>query len=460
MLYSLKMKGLRIQYFLADLIVYLIISFALAILKFSGNFFIINVEAYIFTIIVLGVIYLGLLYLGGNYEPNVLLDFKWSIYLKGITYTATIFFVASFYIRTISYSRVYFTGLFLVNFWLAIIIRATLNKIHKRVYSNELKYPMIAVGFEKSEPGILKETAAILRLNIISKIDSQSALTELTRLQEELVLVKGLNNKDDLGILLYENGDGEFQELISFCEVNYIPLYILPSATRMLSVPLQAINHKGLVIFGPKDLIVDGVSKRLKRTVDVILATIGLILSSWLMLIISVIVKLSSKGSSLYTQERLGLDGKIVQIYKFRTMIKDSDKVLSELLQDEEIRKNYYDSYKLENDPRVTKIGRYLRKLSLDELPQLWNILRGDISFVGPRPIIPPEISRYGTNGKLILRVKPGLTGLWQVNGRNEVSYEERIKLDLYYIHNWSMSLDFKIILQTIPSVLVGKGAA
>lgn len=459
MIYSLKVKGLRIQYFAADLFVYLLTGLLLALLKFSSDISAINVKAYALTIIALGIIYIGLLYWSGNYEPIVVFDFKWSIYLRTITYTAAIFFVASFYIRSISYSRVYFTGMFIMNFVFALIVHACLNVLHKRLYSEELKYPMVAVGFEKSEQGILEKTAENLGLNVLRELDSKSALDDLTKLKEKLIAYKGTKDKDDVGILIYETGDGEFQELISFCELNYIPLYILPSATRMLTVPMQAIDHKGLVIFGPKDLLVDGVSKRMKRTVDVILAAIALVLASWLMLLVWFIVKATSKGPGLYTQERLGLDGKIIKIYKFRTMIEDSDKVLNELLKNEDIRKNYYEEYKLENDPRVTKIGGFLRKLSLDELPQLWNILCGDISFVGPRPIIPPEIARYGKNGKLILRVKPGLTGLWQANGRNEVSYGERIKLDLYYIHNWSMSLDIKIILQTIPSVIMGKGA-
>lgn len=460
MLYSLKVQCIRVYYFIADLIIYLITSLVLAVLKFSSDFSEINFNAYCYTILILGILYLGLLYLGGNYEPNAVLEFKVHIYLRSIIYTSTMFFISSFYIRTISYSRVYFTLLFLFTFLVSIIIHKALNILHKKIYFEELKYPMIAVGFEKSDPGSLEKTAELLGLKIITTLDSQSVIAQYEKIKKELIHAKSSKDKDDVGIILYEEGNGEYKNLISFCELNYVPLYIVPSATSMLSVPLQAINHKGIIIFGPKDLLVDGVSKRLKRTVDVILAILGLLLSSWLILLIWIIVKITSKGPGLFTQERLGLDGKIVRIYKFRTMVKDSDQILNELLKNKEIRKDYYESFKIENDPRITKIGRYLRKLSLDELPQLWNILRGDISFVGPRPIIPPEIGRYGTNGKLILRVKPGLTGLWQASGRNDVSYEERIKLDLYYIHNWSMSLDFKIILQTIPSVISGKGAA
>ena len=192
---------------------------------------------------------------------------------------------------------------------------------------------------------------------------------------------------------------------------------------------------------------------------DVILAAAGLILTSWLVVLVWIIVKLSSSGPAIFAQERLGLDGKRVRIYKFRTMVVDSDRQLVALLKNKEFNEDYHDNYKIENDPRITPLGKYLRKLSLDELPQLVNILIGDLSFVGPRPIVPTEIARYGTHGKMILRVKPGLTGLWQVSGRNDVSYEDRIQMDLYYIHNWSLALDLKIIFQTVPVVLLGKGA-
>lgn len=462
MLYSLKLLRLRYQYILADLFIYILSSFVLALIKFSEDFSVIDVNAYLLTLTIFGLIYLGLLYWEGNYEGNVLLNINWGIYVRSITYSAALFFVTSFYIRSVSYSRVYFTAFFIVTFVLAVFCRYILSTVHKRVYREGLKMPMLAVGFEKAESGALDKFAGELGLKIVAEATNVNALKEYRLWKERLTLLNESKINDELGIFLNEEGEGEgdYKELISFCELNYVPLYILPSANRMLSVPFKAVDHDGLLIFGPKDLIVDGVSKRLKRTIDVVLAILGIILTSWLMLLLWLVVEGTSKGPGLYAQERLGLDGRVIKIYKFRTMVNDSDNRLEELLKDEEVRQRFYQSYKLENDPRVTAIGRYLRRLSLDELPQLFNILRGDISFVGPRPIIPPELARYGTNGKLILRVKPGLTGLWQVNGRNDVSYEERIRNDLFYIHNWSLGLDFKIILQTVPAVVMGRGAS
>lgn len=460
MLYSQKLLRLRYQYILADLFVYILSSFVLAYIKFSEDFSVINVKAYLLTLAIFGIIYLGLLYWEGNYEGNVLLNINWGIYTRSITYNAALFFVTSFYIRSVSYSRVYFTAFFIVTFVLAGLCRCILSNVHKRVFREEIKMPMLAVGFEKAESGVLDRLAGELGLKIVAEASNLNALKEYRLWKEHLTLIKGSKINDELGIFLNEEGEGDYKELISFCELNYIPFYILPSASRMLSVPFKAVDHDGLLIFGPKNLIVDGVSKRLKRTVDVVLAILGIALTSWLMLLLWLVVKGTSKGPGLFMQERLGLDGRVIKIYKFRTMFSDSDYRLEELLKNEDVRQSYYQSYKLENDPRVTSIGRYLRRLSLDELPQLFNILRGDISFVGPRPIIPPELSRYGTHGKMILRVKPGLTGLWQVNGRNDVSYEERINIDLYYIHNWSMGLDFKIILKTFPSVIFGRGAS
>ncbi|MDI3280997.1 MAG: sugar transferase, partial [Bacillota bacterium] len=145
---------------------------------------------------------------------------------------------------------------------------------------------------------------------------------------------------------------------------------------------------------------------------------------------------------------------------KFRTMIQDAEKVLRELLtQNPELAAEYRRDFKLRQDPRITRVGRFLRRTSLDELPQLINVLRGEMSLVGPRPIVPEEIEKYGFWGRFLLRVPPGVTGFWQVSGRSDVDYEERIKLDMYYINNWSLGLDLAILLRTIPAVLQRKGA-
>jgi undecaprenyl-phosphate galactose phosphotransferase len=167
-----------------------------------------------------------------------------------------------------------------------------------------------------------------------------------------------------------------------------------------------------------------------------------------------------SDGSILFKQKRLGLNGREFNVYKFRTMVPNADEVLRMILEnDPDRRREWEQEAKLKSDPRVTPIGRFLRKTSLDELPQLFNILAGEMSLVGPRPIEPNEISKYGRYARHYFAQRPGLTGLWQVSGRNDCSYQRRIALDAFYARNRSLPLDISIIIKTIRVVLTGRGA-
>lgn len=185
-----------------------------------------------------------------------------------------------------------------------------------------------------------------------------------------------------------------------------------------------------------------------KRFFDIFFAVIGIIILFPVMLVIAAAIKLDSKGPVIYKQDRLGKNGRIFKIYKFRTMIENAEKVGSGL-------------FTFENDPRITRIGKFLRKTSLDELPQLFNVLKGDMSFVGPRPPVPfypKKWEEYTVYEKKRFSVKPGITGWAQVNGRNEIDWSERIKLDVWYVDNWSLILDLKIILKSIKVVLKKEG--
>ncbi len=197
----------------------------------------------------------------------------------------------------------------------------------------------------------------------------------------------------------------------------------------------------------------------IKRVFDVLISGISLVLLSPLFLIIALSIKLNSKGKVFYKHKRIGKNGEYIYLYKFRSMYSDSKERLEEMLKDPKIKKEWEENFKLSNDPRITKIGALLRKASLDELPQLLNILRGDMSIVGPRPIIDDEIKKYGINKDKLLSVTPGLTGWWACNGRSCTSYDDRMKLELYYVDNKSIKLDIKIIIKTFISVIKRKGA-
>lgn len=195
----------------------------------------------------------------------------------------------------------------------------------------------------------------------------------------------------------------------------------------------------------------------LKRFIDIIIGTIGLIICIPIFIIIGIAIKIDSKGPVFFKHKRIGKHGKKLEIYKFRTMIENAEEAMKNFT--EEQKKEFAENFKLENDPRVTRVGKILRKTSLDELPQIINILKGEMSIIGPRPVVRSELEKYGSNQDKFLSVAPGLTGYWAANGRSDVSYEERMALELYYVNNRSLFLDMKIFFKTIGSVLKGRGA-
>ncbi len=216
------------------------------------------------------------------------------------------------------------------------------------------------------------------------------------------------------------------------------------------SVPMVSVNRVRLT----------GVNIVLKALIDYIGAIVGLILLFPLFLFIAIVMKFTDPGPIVYRRRVVGVGGKEFDAFKFRTMVVNSKEVLEELLvRDPKAREEYDKYYKLKEDPRITKVGAFLRKTSIDELPQLINVLRGEMSIVGPRMITMEEVEKYGKWGLNLHTVKPGITGLWQITGRSELTYEERVRLDMNYIRNYSIWIDLQIVIQTIPAVLMSRGA-
>jgi Undecaprenyl-phosphate galactose phosphotransferase WbaP len=177
-------------------------------------------------------------------------------------------------------------------------------------------------------------------------------------------------------------------------------------------------------------------------------------------LLIALAIVLDSRGPVFFTHMRVGKGGRLFPLRKFRSMVKNADQCLEQHLRDDpELAREWSLSHKLRRDPRVTRVGRWLRKTSMDELPQLWNVLRGEMSLVGPRPIVSAEAAKYGSAFDLYKQVSPGLTGLWQVSGRTHARYRRRVALDCHYIRNWTLFLDLKILLKTVAVVVRGHGA-
>jgi len=194
-----------------------------------------------------------------------------------------------------------------------------------------------------------------------------------------------------------------------------------------------------------------------KKTFDLVVSAVMIVLLLPAMIVIAILIKVSSLGPIFFIQKRVGFKGKVFNFYKFRSMLKNADQLKEELLNKNEMSDDIM--FKIKNDPRVTKLGKFLRKYSLDELPQLINVIKGDMSLVGPRPPLPSEIQKYGSSHMERLSIKPGITGLSQTRGRSELSFSRWFKWDIWYINNWSFALDMRILLWTLPAVLKGKGA-
>jgi exopolysaccharide biosynthesis polyprenyl glycosylphosphotransferase len=199
----------------------------------------------------------------------------------------------------------------------------------------------------------------------------------------------------------------------------------------------------------------DEIRLLLKRVIDVALAAAGLVLLLPAMALLVLLIKITSPGPAIFRQVRCGLNGRTFVFYKFRSMCEHAEKLKPEL----EHLNRKRTAFKIPDDPRLTPIGRYMRKFSIDEWPQLWNVLKGDMSLVGPRPAVPEEVDRYKRWQRRRLRMRPGLTCLWAISGRDELDFDTWMKLDMQYIDGWSLALDWKILLRTIPHVLLGKGA-
>jgi len=245
---------------------------------------------------------------------------------------------------------------------------------------------------------------------------------------------------------------------------HYVPnVLIVPElqGISLITSELDYLFYEEIFLLHTKNNLANPINRILKRISEYFLIIPILILCMPIMIVIALVIKLTSSGPIIYTQNRIGRNGRPFKIYKFRTMYRDAEKRLKKLLQqDPEAREEWRLNFKLKKDPRVTKIGSFLRKTSLDELPQIFNVIKGEMSLVGPRPVTKEELEEYyKEDGEFYKMVKPGITGLWQVSGRNNTSYEQRKKLDVWYIQNWCIWLDIVILLQTFKCVIKGEGA-
>jgi exopolysaccharide biosynthesis polyprenyl glycosylphosphotransferase len=241
-----------------------------------------------------------------------------------------------------------------------------------------------------------------------------------------------------------------------WCENTQISLKFIPDIVHICRGEIVIDSSLDLPIFQLKPVSLRGFNFYFKRIVDLVISIIILSVIWPILFAIAILIKLDSPGPFLYQHKRMGYRGKTFNFYKFRTMVTDADKLLEQFKNKSE-RKGPV--FKMSNDPRVTKLGKMLRRFSIDEIPQLLNVLKGNMSLVGPRPQVLWEAAAYDDWARRRLRILPGITGLWQVSGRASLSYEEMIELDIYYIENWTLGMDIEILIKTLPAVFSKKGA-
>lgn len=261
-------------------------------------------------------------------------------------------------------------------------------------------------------------------------------------------------------IAMHSTGSERIKQVFHEHAHRYHRVLIIPDLFGMTSLSVSAKDICGILTLEVEQKLAQKLPRLTKRALDVAVCSAVMILLLPVFIVLCLAVALTSRGPIFYGQNRIGRDERLFRVWKFRTMVTNADALLQQHLDsDPALREEWEREHKLRKDPRVTTIGRFLRKVSLDELPQLWNVICGDMSLVGPRPIVMSEIEKYGHIFRQYRRVTPGITGLWQVSGRNNTTYERRIQIDDYYVRNWSLALDFYILLRTMKTVCFSEGA-
>jgi len=378
---------------------------------------------------------------------------------KVITLNATwmMLFVAYFFI-TPQYP---FSRLILIYGWLLSSIAITTGRLIIRL----LQYLFLKAGYGKRKllfigannitNELIKHFSKDISFEIIgvtNNIQDLERFIHEKKIDEIIQTSSSISNTDETSML-------------NFARENHIKYQFVPNLIQVQRANIEVQTPVGIPIISLKPTPLDGWGRILKRLFDITGALFGLIILSPIFLIIAIAIKIDSKGTIIFRYlddgsrvKRVGEKGKLFDFYKFRSMNPNTHNLRYTELADQNVREGS-PMVKIKDDPRITRVGRFIRKTSLDELPQLWNVLKGEMSLVGPRPHLPEEVAKYKKHHKFVLSLKPGITGLAQISGRSSLDFEKEVQLDTYYIENWSIWLDIKILIKTFGVVLSGKDA-
>jgi exopolysaccharide biosynthesis polyprenyl glycosylphosphotransferase len=370
--------------------------------------------------------------------------------------------------KTLSENADFFSRLFVLQCLSLISIRAILRMSLKHVRSRGYNYrQVLIVGRNERAARLVRriELYPELGLRIVGFIDAPNgeyqhqhgdsmqnlgSLADCERIVRDYVV-------DEVFITLpIKSFYCEIERIIKVCETVGIEAKIPMDIFRLHASKATISRYLDMAVIDLYTSPRMNIELLLKRIMDIIISLSLIILLHPMFIIISLLVKVTSEGPIFFKQRRVGYNGRLFTLYKFRTMVADAEKCKNELLQYNEMDGPVF---KMRNDPRITNVGRYLRRTSLDEFPQLINVLKGDMSMVGPRPPVPPEVDQYSLCDRRRLSMKPGITGIWQISGRNSISFTTWMEMDRQYIDQWSLWLDLKILVKTVPAVLRGSGS-
>ncbi len=447
----------------------IVVAFILCYRWVDGYRSLFPLETYVLLVPPFVVVWLVLLHRLGLYE---------SFRLRGIPETAAIVFKAAaagfvlfgsavFMFHAVYFSRIFIAVAFVFTADALVLERTALILCSRHTRRRGYNYRnLLVAGTGRRARHFIERVHqhAEWGLRIVGLVDEDADLKgclidghEVLGTFDDLLEVIHKNVVDEVVFIVPRSWLGKIEPLMQICEMEGIQVTL---AADFFDLKLSRGSHTdldGLPLLRFTTTPDQSLSLVLKRLMDIALSGAALLLVAPVMVAIAVGINATSPGPVFFRQKRCGLSGRRFTLYKFRTMVQDAESHLPTLLAQNEMQGPVF---KLTKDPRATKVGRFLRKTSLDELPQLWNVLRGEMSLVGPRPPLPVEVQRYDNWQRRKLSMRPGITCLWQVNGRNNIkSFHDWVTLDLHYIDHWSLGLDWKILFKTVPVVVFGIGA-
>lgn len=387
--------------------------------------------------------------------------------INGVTSATLVWMAVGFILQPLVFSRLMMIYVAVITVVLLATARIVQRVVQARLRAKGIGIQrVLIIGAGETGQAVMRTMIARKELGYhpVGYLDENPDLGNV-----DLGRIRGLGELDKLDEVLRAEGvevavitlgwqdHGRILKLVAICQAQHVDVRVVPDVFQLNMRQVQVENLDGIPLLGLNgNTPFQGANRLAKRTIDIALMALLSPIILPLFALIALAVRLESPGPILYAQRRVGENGKLFSMYKFRSMIPDAEKMQKQLVESFALDPRHP---KIVDDPRITRVGRFIRRTSLDELPNLINVLKGQMSWVGPRPPTPDEVALYDTWHMQRLQIMPGITGLWQISGRSDVPFDEMCLLDIYYIENWSIKLDAQILMMTVPRVLLRQGA-